>query len=101
MTHDFDPETRRAVLAHMNADHRDDNLLIARAFGEDPEIATAEMTGFDGDGGDWVVRRGGESSALRVAWPGGAITERPEVRREIVSLYDEACRRLGVTPRPH
>ena len=34
-------------------------------------------------------------------WPGGPITERAEVRREIVALYDEACRRLGVEPRPH
>ncbi|MCC4247536.1 DUF2470 domain-containing protein [Microbacterium testaceum] len=99
MTHDFDPQTRRAVLAHMNTDHAADNVLIARAFGPDPAVATAEMTGFDGDAGEWSV--GVEGGALRVPWLGGAITERQEVRREIVALYDEACRRLGVTPRPH
>ncbi|MFS0795163.1 DUF2470 domain-containing protein [Microbacterium sp. 1P10AE] len=99
MTHVFDPEVRRAVLAHMNVDHRDDNVLIARAFGPDAAISTAEMTGFDGDGGEWII--GPEAEALRVPWLGGPIAERAEVRREIVALYDEACRRLNVTPRPH
>jgi hypothetical protein len=36
-----------------------------------------------------------------VPWPGGSITERPQVRREIVALYDAACERLGIEPRPH
>jgi len=99
MTHVFDPEVRRAVLAHMNVDHRDDNVLIARAFGPDATVSTAEMTGFDGEGGEWTV--GPNAGALRVPWLGGSITERAEVRREIVALYDEACRRLDVAPRPH
>jgi hypothetical protein len=38
---------------------------------------------------------------LRVAWPGAPISERPEVRREVVALYDAACAELGVDPRPH
>ena len=38
---------------------------------------------------------------LRVAWPSGAISERPAVRREVVALYDLACEKLGVQPRPH
>jgi hypothetical protein len=29
------------------------------------------------------------------------ITERPEIRREIVVLYDAACAKLGIEPRPH
>jgi len=102
MTYVFEPEIQRAVLAHMNDDHLDDNLLIARAFGPDPAATSAVMTGFDGDGGDWAVTAaGGEATALRVGWPAGAISERREVRREIVALYDAACERLGVTPRPH
>ena len=39
-----------------------------------------------------------KSTALSVP---GVLAERAEVRREIVALYDEACRRLNVTPRPH
>ncbi len=106
MAHRFDEQIIAGVLRHMNADHVDDNLLIVRAFDGSAdgtsEYVTAEMTSFDGDGGSWrAVTADGSAREVRVRWPGGAITERPEVRREIVALYDEACRRLGVTPRPH
>jgi hypothetical protein len=102
MTHLFDDAALAGVLGHMNHDHPDDNVLIARAFGPDRDAAAAVMTGFDGDGATWQVASTSDSSAeLRVPWPGGPITERREVRREIVALYDEACRRLGVEPRPH
>ncbi|KAA9089147.1 DUF2470 domain-containing protein [Microbacterium radiodurans] len=101
MTHSFDEAAVSGVLGHMNDDHRDDNLLIARAFGQ-PDATTATMTGFDGDGGVWdAALPGGSVSSVRVPWPGGPITERREVRREIVALYDAACERLGIEPRPH
>lgn len=101
MPYAFDADVLAGVLRHMNDDHSDDNLLIARAFGM-PDARTATMTGFDGDGGHWSVSAAdGTTSPLHVPWPGGAITERREVRREIVALYDQACRRLGVDPRPH
>lgn len=103
MPHVFDDAVIEAVLRHMNTDHADDNLLIVRAFGPVAEAAVtdAEMIGFDGDGSDWRVRRGESVEELRIAWPGGSISERPAVRREVVALYDAACERLGVTPRPH
>lgn len=102
MAHRFDEHTVAAVLRHMNGDHADDNLLIVRAFDGSDDVVAAEMTGFDGDGGDWRgVTAEGRDRPVRVSWPGGTIRERPEVRREIVALYDEACRRLGITPRPH
>ena len=101
MTHSFDDAALAGVLGHMNDDHRDDNLLIARAFGQ-PEATSATMTGFDGDGGEWdAALPDGSVRSVRVPWPGGAITERREVRREIVALYDAACERLGIEPRPH
>jgi hypothetical protein len=102
MTHTFDDATVTGVLAHMNSDHTDDNVLIARAFGPDAGAADATMVSFDGEAGDWsVVGADGVAFALRVPWPGGAITLRPEVRREIVALYDAACAQLGVEARPH
>ncbi|WP_336500359.1 DUF2470 domain-containing protein [Microbacterium paraoxydans] len=103
MPHDFDADVIAAVLRHMNGDHTDDNLLIARAFAEPSAEAIdgAVMTGFDGDVGVWEISRGGSTSELRVPWPGGPITERREVRREVVALYDAACARLGIEPRPH
>lgn len=103
MSSPFSPEVIAAVLHHMNDDHRDDNLLIGRAFGG-TDVTAATMVTFDGDAGVWEIRRADAGAApeeLRVPWSGGAITERPEVRREIVALYDAACAVLGITPRPH
>ena len=102
MPHIFDADVITAVLRHMNGDHTDDNLLIARAFAEaDAEVTEFVMTGFDDDGGVWEITAGGVGSELRVPWPGGPIADRPAVRREVVALYDQACSRLGVEPRPH
>ena len=102
MTLRFDDDVVAAVLRHMNGDHVGDNLLIARAFSPEPDLIAATMTGFDGDGGDWLAEGAdGDSVEVRVPWPGGPITERAAVRREVVALYDEACRRLGVEPREH
>lgn len=96
----FEPDVVRAVLKHMNEDHADDSLLIARAFGP-PSATSARMTGLDNGGGHWEVEVGGELVELRVPWPAGPISERPEIRREVVALYEAACERLGVAPRPH
>ena len=102
MTLRFDDDVVAAVLRHMNGDHVGDNLLIARAFSPEPDLIAARMTGFDGDGGDWLAERAdAEPVEVRVPWPGGPITERPAVRREVVALYDEASRRLGLVPRDH
>jgi Protein of unknown function (DUF2470) len=102
MTHSFDDAALAGVLGHMNVDHADDNLLISRAFSPGAEITSSQMTSFDGDGGRWIAQlANGEELAVEVAWPGGPITERREVRREIVALYDESCRRLGLEPRAH
>lgn len=103
MPHLFDDAVINAILLHMNGDHPDDNLLIARAFAAASAlpITQAVMTDLDGDGGTWQITRAGIPEEVRVPWPGGSISERPEVRREIVALYDAACAKLGVTPRPH
>jgi len=101
MPHIFEPAIVTAILHHMNEDHHDDNLLITRAF-IDRAITAAVMIDLDGDGGTWLVTVG-STSPMRatISWPGGSISERPAVRRQIVALYDEACERLGVESRPH
>ena len=94
----FDPAVVEMVLAHMNDDHTDDNLTIVRAFGR-PQATAAEMVGLDAHGGVWWVETtdeaGGDGSELRVAWPAGEITERAEIRREVVALHTLARERLG------
>lgn len=96
---DFPDDVVTAVLAHMNSDHNDDNLLIARAFG-DPDATAATMATLDKLGGTWVYSGDGERRQLTVPWR-DRISERPEIRREIVHLYDAACEKLGIEPRPH
>jgi len=101
MAHTFTPDVVSAILHHMNDDHRDDNLLIVRAFA-DGAASSAEMLDLDGDGGSWrFTTESGESTTTTVPWPSGPIDERPAVRREIVALYDAACARLGIQPRAH
>ena len=97
----FEPSVVQAVVAHMNGDHLDDNLLIVRANGA-PEATAAAMKDADGDAGTWeVMGPEGPVGELRVPWPGGPISERAEIRREVVALYDAACSALGVEARPH
>lgn len=95
----FPPEIVAAVLHHMNDDHLDDNLLIARAFGES-QATSSVMKSLDGSGGIWLYSGPAGERELTVPWS-TAISERAEIRREIVVLYDAACARLGITPRPH
>lgn len=95
----FDAAIVTAVLAHMNGDHPDDNQLIARAFGHETATAAA-MTSLDHHGGTWRYELGGNTVVLTVPWT-TEIGERAEIRREIVVLYEAACARLGLTPRPH
>lgn len=95
----FSADVVAAVLHHMNDDHRDDNVLIARAFG-DAAATTSTMTDLDENGGSWSYTVDGETRELQVPWS-TAISERAEIRREIVVLYDAACARLGIEPRPH
>lgn len=102
MSHTFDDDIVRAVLSHMNDDHTDDNLLIVRAFSGLDLVSEATMTDFDGAGGTWQATTAeGDTQDVRVAWPDGEITERRQVRQQIVALYDAACARLGLEPRPH
>lgn len=84
----------------MNDDHDEDNLTIARAFGV-PEATAARMSDLDAESGTWAVTTSAGEQELRVAWPGGTISERPEIRREVVAVHTEACRLLGIEPAPH
>lgn len=99
-THQFDDATVQGVVAHMNADHGADTLLICRSLGARPDATEASMLGLDGDGGDYRVVVAGAEETIRIPWS-RPLTERPEIRAEVVRMYEAACEQLGVTPRPH
>lgn len=93
----FDEQTVTAVLKHMNEDHAEDNLLIARAFG-DLSADSSVMTGLDGSAGTWSYTVNGATQHLSAPWS-TTISTRAEIRRAVVVLYNAACTKLGVAPR--
>ncbi|NQX28242.1 DUF2470 domain-containing protein [Microbacteriaceae bacterium VKM Ac-2854] len=97
MPHTFAPEIVAAILSHMNVDHGGDGRTIVRAFAE-PDADSVRMTALDGDAGEWDATVGTETRAVRIPWT-TPITERAEIRREIVALYDLAATKLGLPPR--
>ncbi len=94
----FDAAVISAVTGHMNDDHVDDSLLIAKAFGY-PEATASTMVGLDERAGMWRVTDAQGEHDLRVEWPTAPITDRPQVRRQVVELYKAACAKLGVPAR--
>ncbi|MFI2664458.1 DUF2470 domain-containing protein [Micromonospora carbonacea] len=94
----FDADTVRAVCGHMNADHADDSLLICRALGGRPNATRARATGLDADGMDFAVAVDGIEVPVRIPFA-RRISERAEIRREVVRMHEQACDAFGLPPR--
>jgi putative heme iron utilization protein len=93
------PDVVAAISRHMNEDHADDSVLICRSLGGQPSTTAATMTGMDADGIDFTATTDGGEVAVRVPFA-ETLTERPQVRAEVVRMYHDACAQLGVEPRP-
>ncbi len=98
MVKNFDAAVIDAVLAHMNDDHNDDNLLIARANGY-PDATASVMADLNQDAGVWRAEGPEGTREITVAWPSAPLTERPQIRRDVVLVYQAACKTLGVPAR--
>lgn len=83
----------------MNDDHLGDSLLISQAFGS-RDAESASMTDLDENGGTFAYSVLGEDRTVVVPWS-APISERPEIRREVVVMYERACAVLGIEPRAH
>ncbi|MBX3313950.1 MAG: DUF2470 domain-containing protein [Actinobacteria bacterium] len=97
-TSPFTPEVVAAVTAHMNTDHPEDNLLIARSLGGAPDATGATMADVSPAGATFRVTSGDGERDVTVPWA-VEVTERATIRHEVVRMYHEACDALGVTPR--
>lgn len=93
------PDVVAAITRHMNEDHPEDSVLICRSLGGQPSTAAATMTGLDADGADFTASTDDGTVTVRIPWS-ERLTERPQVRAEVVRMYHEACAALGVEPRP-
>lgn len=89
----FEPKVIAAICHHMNTDHAADTLVICQGVGGQSGAETARMTGFDGDGADFAAIVGGTEVPIRVDWA-APLSERAEVRPEIVRLFTESKRSL-------
>lgn len=96
----FPPEVVAQIMRHMNDDHAADSLLIVRALGGRPEAGAARMTGMDADGIEFAAQLAGGEQPVRVPFA-RRLSQRAEVRGEVVRMYREACAALGVPPRSH
>jgi putative heme iron utilization protein len=99
----FGPDVVAAVCRHMNDDHPDDSLLICRTLGAAPDATAARMTGLDADGADFEVTGASGVGHVRLPWS-TTVTERRQIRLEVVRMYREACAAAGREPRtaaPH
>jgi putative heme iron utilization protein len=94
----FTPEAIAAVVKHMNDDHAEDSVLICRALGGQPDASAAVMRSMDADGIEFAVEVGDDAVTVRVPW-GVPITERGQVRLEVVRMCHDACAALGIEPR--
>ena len=89
----FTPDVVEAICRHMNEDHPDDCVRMVRGLaGVDADRVT--MTGLDADAAFFRVE---EPRVADVSLPwSGRLTERGQVRVEVVRMHEEACRRLGI-----
>lgn len=94
----FDPNVLTAVMAHMNSHHRDDCRLIARAFGELPEVDDALLTDLRRDGAVFTTVTPNGSMDVLVPWS-RPMAQRSDHRDEMARMYRDACRTLALQPR--
>jgi putative heme iron utilization protein len=94
----FSEDVVAAVKRHMNVDHAEDSLLICRSLGGQPQATAAAMTGMDEHGIDFIASIGEREMTLRLPWS-ETLSERAQVRIEVVRMYREACEALGMEPR--
>ena len=93
MTGPFTDDVVRQIMRHMNEDHAADCLAMCRALGGRPGATAARMSGMDADGIDFVAEDGGEVP-VRLPWS-ERLTERAQVRHEVVRMTHEARAKLG------
>ena len=90
----FAPEVVDAICRHMNDDHADDCLRMVQGLGG-VEATGARMTGLDGDVAVFAAATPDGEAEVVLPWS-ERLTERAQVRVEVVRMHEEACRRLGV-----
>ena len=109
MSDPFSAEVVAAIARHMNDDHAEDNVTICQGLGGQPRTLSATMTGMTPDGIVFAATVACDAGAegadhqtdqveVVVPWS-EPITERAQVRTEVVRMHTEASAALGLPPR--
>lgn len=86
----FDEDTVRSVVEHMNEDHQDACLCIARAFGPHRTATNAVLSNFDSDGLDMQITKAGQTShSARIAFD-KPLTRDSQIRGMLVAMTKNA-----------
>lgn len=94
----FSPEVVAAISRHMNDDHAEDNVTICRGLGGQPATTAAVMTGMTPAGIEFAATVDGATTPVVIPWA-EPVTERAQVRLEVVRMHTEAAAALGLPPR--
>jgi len=89
MPYEPDADAGTAIAAHMNDDHADDCIVIAKAYSGVETITGASVVGVDGAGMDLAAETPDGPLTVRVPWS-GPLADRSAVRVEVVKAYDWA-----------
>ncbi|HEY6533010.1 MAG TPA: DUF2470 domain-containing protein [Acidimicrobiales bacterium] len=90
----FPPDVVEAICRHMNGDHADDCRTMVVGLTGIPATG-ATMTGLDGDQAYLIADTPDGPVDVALPWS-QQLTDRAQVRVEVVRLHEEACRALGI-----
>ncbi|MGB1447471.1 MAG: DUF2470 domain-containing protein [Arenicellales bacterium] len=86
-------QIKASVIAHMNDDHSDANVVYAKALAGLPDALSAEMTDFDRHGIALAVEIPGRVSEVRVDFL-KPLTKAEDIRPALIKLLKYAQERL-------
>jgi hypothetical protein len=91
----FTPDVVDAIRRHMNDDHPDDCLRMVQGLGGVVDATAATMADLDADRAWFVATTPDGEVEVELPWA-HHLTERGQVRTEVVRMHEEACRALGI-----
>lgn len=88
----LDDDAVRAILAHMNDDHRSDSLDICRSLAGVTDATAARMSDLDDHHAFFEVEVDGGTRVVELPWS-RPLESRAQVREELVRMHAEATDR--------
>jgi hypothetical protein len=90
----FAPDVVAAICRHMNEDHPDDCVRMVHGLGG-IESDAVTMTGLDDVSAFFTAATADGPVDVVLPWS-HRLTDRGEVRTEVVAMHELACRNLGI-----